>query len=755
MKDDFNNFKTNKILIDKITQNQTSKTGKIKEEAQIKANNEKEMMAKIQEINTKNSNKNFITKNSNNYKNNNSSIMVNKEENEKEKEASSKIQSSQKVTNSIFKNSSQYSLNDSFKMFEKALNINKQTNKPNSFTLCSNPMPSISSGLNNKKENNSSSELNLLANLNENLNSFYNIYLQNNGSDVFQSNNFLLNGNSTKSYEIPNNTSNINNPFDFSLANLITACSNEESIKILNNSVKQNNLFNSSQQVNQVNPNFISSNFQAQQQVKQSNLIKPKPTNNMNNQIHDEVDFKNLLEVNSNSISNNNLGNTSGNGKRINSFTVYKGERQKSMSNTHKTTVSNQTTSLNRVSLPDSAYEEYFTQQNSDSDSESKKSISRFNKNQVINENEANKNKDKKATNNPAQNELNKLKLKEEVKDDYTESNFENYNEKSIKTPYKFIAKLLEILSDNRFFDIISWSNNGKVVEIKSSQRFVNEVLSHHFKHSNFSNFVRQLNMYNFKKLRHYHIPKIMAYENQYFIRGREELIHEITRRSQNNPFYNINVGHSPQTQTVNKTDNPPTTSYNNNHSNLKTNLSNLNNLCHSPVINPSPQSNNNTIPLKNEDQPKFKVLKKNEKKEIKEEERQQELIEDEQEEYKRNFLIKKINFLVNKIILIEKKVITVENTNQRLLFNNLKFLEQIKNKDYYINMLEGLVFFIVNNIFYNSGGAKKNQDLLQIKSVTPIPSSSAQALPMPVKTNSGVVEEGQAKNEVIEKKEE
>lgn len=50
---------------------------------------------------------------------------------------------------------------------------------------------------------------------------------------------------------------------------------------------------------------------------------------------------------------------------------------------------------------------------------------------------------------------------------------------------------------------IVRWSDTGDSFVVLENERFTKNVLPRHFKHSNFASFVRQLNKYDFHKVRH------------------------------------------------------------------------------------------------------------------------------------------------------------------------------------------------------------------------------------------------------------
>ena len=66
----------------------------------------------------------------------------------------------------------------------------------------------------------------------------------------------------------------------------------------------------------------------------------------------------------------------------------------------------------------------------------------------------------------------------------------------------KFLLKLYEILSNDEYSKIIRWSQNGVYIIISNIDALSKKILPIYFNHQNYSSFVRQLNMYNFHKIR-------------------------------------------------------------------------------------------------------------------------------------------------------------------------------------------------------------------------------------------------------------
>ncbi|XP_075678872.1 uncharacterized protein LOC113792776 isoform X2 [Dermatophagoides pteronyssinus] len=64
-----------------------------------------------------------------------------------------------------------------------------------------------------------------------------------------------------------------------------------------------------------------------------------------------------------------------------------------------------------------------------------------------------------------------------------------------------FILKLWKLVCDESSNDLICWNRNGRSFIIKDQGRFAKEILPLYFKHSNMASFIRQLNMYGFRKV--------------------------------------------------------------------------------------------------------------------------------------------------------------------------------------------------------------------------------------------------------------
>lgn len=58
------------------------------------------------------------------------------------------------------------------------------------------------------------------------------------------------------------------------------------------------------------------------------------------------------------------------------------------------------------------------------------------------------------------------------------------------------------MLEDESFKEVFFWTDSGTSFVVRNTNTFSRQLLPQHFKHSNFASFVRQLNKYDFHKVR-------------------------------------------------------------------------------------------------------------------------------------------------------------------------------------------------------------------------------------------------------------
>ncbi|KAG0169898.1 hypothetical protein DFQ30_003111 [Apophysomyces sp. BC1015] len=92
---------------------------------------------------------------------------------------------------------------------------------------------------------------------------------------------------------------------------------------------------------------------------------------------------------------------------------------------------------------------------------------------------------------------------------------------------------------DKQYQHLIAWNYTGTSFVVCNIMEFSRDVLPKHFKHSNFSSFVRQLNMYGFHKVnksprghRTLAENQIWEFSHSKFMRGRPDLLDDIKRKA-------------------------------------------------------------------------------------------------------------------------------------------------------------------------------------------------------------------------------
>ncbi|ORZ00087.1 HSF-type DNA-binding-domain-containing protein [Absidia repens] len=102
-----------------------------------------------------------------------------------------------------------------------------------------------------------------------------------------------------------------------------------------------------------------------------------------------------------------------------------------------------------------------------------------------------------------------------------------------------FVHKLFNMVIDTHYQHLIAWNYTGASFIVCNIVDFSRDVLPKHFKHNNFSSFVRQLNMYGFHKVnksprghRTLAENQIWEFSHSKFLRGRADLLDEIKRKA-------------------------------------------------------------------------------------------------------------------------------------------------------------------------------------------------------------------------------
>ena len=332
-------------------------------------------------------------------------------------------------------------------------------------------------------------------------------------------------------------------------------------------------------------------------------------------------------------------------------------------------------------------------------------------------------------------------KITEEKEDQF---NKEKYKKKG-DCP-NFLLKLYNILENDEYKNIISWSEDGNNFVIHNTHSFSQNILPQYFKHNNYSSFIRQLNMYNFHKQKTGQNAHI--FHNKNFIRNRKDLIKEIKRKNKTKNIMNSNNA----LFYANKKDLCPFPNFNlfnnlnNNNSNVnnrKSSLSiedNLNssNSVHSlfepinrpclPMRIPS-SSNNNKLNVNNEhyylnNDNYFKKDKYNNSIDIDiNKDINMNVLDEGNKKITKKNLENLLTFLANSIEdnsikqkQLEQKIERLSKQNEDFITKNQNILKEIITKTDYNKKLEAVISFILEMILTKSK-MKNNSEIKNLLS--------------------------------------
>ncbi|XP_066390343.1 heat stress transcription factor B-1-like [Miscanthus floridulus] len=98
--------------------------------------------------------------------------------------------------------------------------------------------------------------------------------------------------------------------------------------------------------------------------------------------------------------------------------------------------------------------------------------------------------------------------------------------------PAPFLTKTHQMVEERATDEVISWAEQGRSFVVWKPVELARDLLPLHFKHCNFSSFVRQLNTYGFRKV----VPDRWEFANDNFRRGEQGLLSGIRRRKSTTP---------------------------------------------------------------------------------------------------------------------------------------------------------------------------------------------------------------------------
>lgn len=93
----------------------------------------------------------------------------------------------------------------------------------------------------------------------------------------------------------------------------------------------------------------------------------------------------------------------------------------------------------------------------------------------------------------------------------------------SVVSPFpEKLYEMLEIANELGFSDTVAWCPHGRAFIVHKPKQFASNTMRTYFKHTKFTSFQRQLNLYGFRRITKGRDSG--AYYHEFFLRGRPDL---------------------------------------------------------------------------------------------------------------------------------------------------------------------------------------------------------------------------------------
>ena len=279
----------------------------------------------------------------------------------------------------------------------------------------------------------------------------------------------------------------------------------------------------------------------------------------------------------------------------------------------------------------------------------------------------------------------------------------------------KFLIQLYEILEDENNENIIHWGENGKYFVIENMYDFIEKILPKYYNHNNFASFVRQLNKYNFHKIKT--SINENAFQNNQFIKGKKDLISNILRKKKRKRDFETGAENITSLVKYKKNN------YLDDLNNLGKNLENKNNFSferHSLSLDEENENiNNNTNKIFNRDNPNNNFIRYNSNSTfipfiskqinplILKQNLSNEGIENKNNKHKKiskkavddllNEIINKSDKISKKQKTLNVKIDSLSSKNKEYIDNNNIILKEIESKNDNNKILDQFISFILD----------------------------------------------------------